>query len=226
MEENLKRQLLENAVSKNLCIAGVVRDLGYSPQRTAYTTIRKEIARMGISTSHWLSLGTPKQNNFKATPKPLSELLQKGTRPNFLKEKLIKAKLLDYKCNKCGLTDWMESPITLQLDHINGDNTDNRLENLRLLCPNCHTQTPTWGAKGRHVTIWTCADCQTPIWETSARCRKCAGKAANPTKIAWPQIEELTKLVELYGYSGTGRRLGVSYAAVKKRIHKTPSHTP
>ena len=55
----------------------------------------------------------------------------------------------EQKCEKCGLTEWMGKPIVLQLDHINGDNRDNRIENLRLLCPNCHSQTETFCRKNR-----------------------------------------------------------------------------
>ena len=51
----------------------------------------------------------------------------------------------EYKCSVCGITEWNEQPIALQLDHINGDCKDHRLENRRWTCPNCHSQTPTWG---------------------------------------------------------------------------------
>jgi 5-methylcytosine-specific restriction endonuclease McrA len=53
-------------------------------------------------------------------------------------------------CKECGLGQtWNGKPLVFQLDHANGDNKDNRRENLRMICPNCHTQTPTWGFKKR-----------------------------------------------------------------------------
>ena len=56
--------------------------------------------------------------------------------------------MLQYKCTICGNNGvWMDQPLTLQLDHIDGDSTNNELSNLRLLCPNCHTQTETYGSK-------------------------------------------------------------------------------
>lgn len=62
-----------------------------------------------------------------------------------LRKTILRADLIPYQC-ECGLgPEWQGKPLTLQLDHINGDHQDDRLENLRFLCPNCHTQTPTWG---------------------------------------------------------------------------------
>jgi 5-methylcytosine-specific restriction endonuclease McrA len=66
-----------------------------------------------------------------------------------LRRKIIKEGILEYKCSVCGISEWMNKSLTLQLDHINGINNDNRIENLRFLCPNCHTQTSTWGFKRR-----------------------------------------------------------------------------
>jgi 5-methylcytosine-specific restriction endonuclease McrA len=68
-----------------------------------------------------------------------------------LRKKIINENILEYKCSACGISDWLGNPLSLQLDHINGINNDNRIENLRFLCPNCHTQTPTWGFKKRNV---------------------------------------------------------------------------
>jgi len=55
----------------------------------------------------------------------------------------------DKKCSKCGLDQWLEQYLCLEIDHINGNNTDNRRENMEALCPNCHSITPTWRGKNR-----------------------------------------------------------------------------
>lgn len=67
---------------------------------------------------------------------------------------IIKNQLLDYKCNACGIHEWNGQSLSLQLDHINGENNDHRLENLRFLCPNCHSQTPTFC--GKNVNTGKC----------------------------------------------------------------------
>ena len=64
-----------------------------------------------------------------------------------LKNRIIAQNPEIYKCAGCGISDWKGKPISLQLDHINGVNNDNRRENLRFLCPNCHSQTETWGTR-------------------------------------------------------------------------------
>ncbi|VBB18632.1 HNH endonuclease [Yasminevirus sp. GU-2018] len=68
----------------------------------------------------------------------------------YLVKRLLDEKMLENKCYDCGIDpNWMGNPLSLQLDHINGVHNDHRIENLRLLCPNCHSQTPTFG--GRNI---------------------------------------------------------------------------
>lgn len=67
-----------------------------------------------------------------------------------VKHRVITEKLIPYECEKCGITDeWQGEEIVLQLEHKNGKNNDNRLENLGFLCPNCHSQTKTYAARNR-----------------------------------------------------------------------------
>lgn len=110
--------------------------------------VKRRMSRLGLTENdmklkhHW----RPKR--------PIEEILVKnsswlGTSQK-LKIKLIKEKGWEDKCAECGITNvYNNKPITLQLDHINGDNSDNRINNLRILCPNCHSQTNTFGHKKR-----------------------------------------------------------------------------
>jgi hypothetical protein len=89
--------------------------------------------------------------------RPLAEILVRGIhlQTHSLKKGLLREGVLEPHCYECGITEWRGRPAPLQLDHVNGDRTDNRRENFRLLCPNCHAQTPTYCGKdiGRTVQV-------------------------------------------------------------------------
>ena len=82
---------------------------------------------------------------------PIEELTRPGreTRRTHLKMRLLRAGVLKNECYECGLTEWRGKPLSLALDHINGVNNDNDPANLRLLCPNCHSQTDTFSGRNR-----------------------------------------------------------------------------
>jgi predicted DNA-binding protein YlxM (UPF0122 family) len=82
---------------------------------------------------------------------PIELLLIAGKRRSryHVKGRLLLAGLKEPRCEHCGLTHWREQPISFELHHVNGDGKDNRLENLLLRCPNCHSQTDTWGGRNK-----------------------------------------------------------------------------
>lgn len=84
----------------------------------------------------------------------MSEILVKDStyrNSSHLKRRLITEGYLQARCGVCGLDEWMEQPIPLEVHHVNGDKRDNRIENLRLLCPNCHALTPTY--RGKNISL-------------------------------------------------------------------------
>lgn len=108
--------------------------------------------------------------------------------------------------------EWAGRSLTLQLDHINGDIFDNRKENLRFLCPNCHTQTETYGSKNRSGNT---------IKEEKVKTKKHASSGVSrKTKIDWPDLEEIIHQIELLGYSAYSKKLQVSDNGIRKHLIK------
>jgi len=83
---------------------------------------------------------------------PLIDILQ-GKHPDYqtfkLKNRLLKEKIKENKCEICNIDSWNNRSLTMQLDHIDGNSHNHRLENLRMICPNCHAQTETWCGKNK-----------------------------------------------------------------------------
>ena len=116
-----------------------------------HNKIKKIVENNNISTSHF-------KIQYKRTASNDSEIRSKTT----FKRKLLNEGKLINKCAICNMEPiWNNKPITLQLDHINGINTDNRIENLRLLCPNCHSQTDTYTGRNIKKTNKLCSNNQT-----------------------------------------------------------------
>ncbi|MGH2584808.1 MAG: HNH endonuclease [Dehalococcoidia bacterium] len=112
--------------------------------------------RFGFTANSWLKAVERGSITKRDHIIPIGELLVvgRGTDRGYLKKRLLAAGLLQNRCEICGITEWLGRLLTLHLDHMNGKNDDDRLENLRLLCPNCHSQTDTYcgGNVGKAVS--------------------------------------------------------------------------
>jgi transposase len=110
------------------------------------------LKRFGFSRATWYR--AVRRGDVIARPHKMSwgELLVVGRRTNrtHLKLRLLREGLKENRCEECGITEWRGKPLTMQLHHVNGDGQDNRLENLILLCGNCHSQTDTYGGRNGH----------------------------------------------------------------------------
>lgn len=118
-------------------------ELNLKPIGGNYANMKRNIQRLNINTSHWTGQGWNLDKQLKN--------YKDYTRPVQLKKHLIIKRGCKCEGIDCGISSWMGKPIVLELDHIDGNRTNNEETNLKLLCPNCHSQTPTW--RGRKLKI-------------------------------------------------------------------------
>lgn len=143
-------ELIKNSINAS----EVLFKLGYSTNGNSwgYSQIRKRMIDLNLDQSDFKGKNAmTKINRSKhLTEKDLFKENCKHNR-NCLRRFIIKNNLLPYKCAICGAIEWCGKTLSLELDHINGINNDNRLENLRFLCPNCHSQTTTYGSRNQQL---------------------------------------------------------------------------
>ena len=108
------------------------------------------IASLRLATEHWTGQAHLRgKTNPHVRRHPLQSILRRGTyyQSNKLRKRLLREGVLEAKCSSCGGVEWLGKAIPLELDHVDGDKTNNELYNIRLICPNCHALTPTYRGK-------------------------------------------------------------------------------
>lgn len=146
------------AVKHSISIAGVLKKLNLKPAGGNYKTIKDKIQELGIDTSHLEGQSWRKGSTVPPrSPRALEEILVVNSphkQSYSLKLRLIREGLFEEYCYQCRRSEWNGQKIPLELEHINGISNDNRIENLTLLCPNCHALTSTYRGKNIGKRAW------------------------------------------------------------------------
>jgi hypothetical protein len=137
-DDDLREAILTSITFKDVMIA-----LGLKPGGGNESKVRAVIKELELDTSHF------RRGGYIQNP----EALFTKNKPYHTSLRKHYLKLVPYECRECGISEWNGKPLTLQLDHIDGDRTNNTLDNLRLLCPNCHSQTETWAIQKKFMML-------------------------------------------------------------------------
>jgi 5-methylcytosine-specific restriction endonuclease McrA len=155
------KELLEQHVATAISYSTLIQSFGLKPTGGTYVYFQKLVRQHEINVDHFKGMGWAKdltkdnnttikriaERNSYTDEQVLCDKSPASIRPTRLRDLMIKNGI-PYVCSEsdCDVgAEWKGKPITLHIDHVNGISNDNRLENLRFLCPNCHQQTPTWG---------------------------------------------------------------------------------
>jgi hypothetical protein len=227
------------AVADSKSYSETLRHLGMRPAGGNHALLKRYVDEVWeISTEHF-DPGAAAVRNLHSSAKPLAEILIEGSTysRSKLKQRLFEAGLKRRSCEMCGQDEnWRGSRMTLILDHINGTPDDNRLENLRIVCPNCAATLDTHcGRKNRMQTpTRACKRCGREFTAKYRRHRYCSracgirwdrssvrGKPhMDQRRVERPPYDQLLTEIECHGHVAVGCKYGVSDNAVRKRFYE------
>ena len=217
--DNYSNEEFINIVLASTSYKECLQNLGYhSNSGDSTRRLREKIEQLNIDISHFTSkqpIARSEENIFIENSTADQKTLRKWYR---------KGKYSEYKCAICGQEPiWQGKELTLILDHINGFNRDDRLENLRWVCPNCNQQLDTTNGKninhGNH-TINTCVDCGKVITAKAQRCSVCEHKYRTSDKVEGITRAELKNLIHTTPFTTIGKMYNVSDNAIRKWCDK------
>ena len=141
---------LKDALATSISYRQILDKLGVTPAGGNYETLRKTIAHFNLDTSHLKGQGWNKGKKF-GPKRPIEDYLSNkySCSSHNLRLRLLKENFFEAKCYNCEQSEWLGNPIPLELEHIDGNHQNNTLDNLTLLCPNCHALTPTYRGKNK-----------------------------------------------------------------------------
>lgn len=141
---------LSAVVQRAICWTDALKELGLAPYGGNIATIKRWCTEQGISIDHF---DATRAFSRRSSHVDICDGLVENTprHRSTIRRYIKREQLIEYRCAICGMHEWLGKQLNLQLDHISGDPTDARVENLRWLCPNCHSQTDTWGKRRRET---------------------------------------------------------------------------
>jgi HNH endonuclease len=220
------------AIAASHSYAETLRRLEMCPSGGAHVVLRKWAELWGISTSHFDPYAASRGRNTRVVRLPLEQILVEGSTycRGKLKPRLYEEGLKERRCELCGQDElWRGRRMSLILDHINGVRDDNRIENLRIVCPNCAATLDTHCNRGGGLEPRRCRRCDAefrPKYSSQRYCSAECGRrhdrsylrVARPAsrKVQRPTLEQLQADLATMSYLAVGRKYGVSDNAVRK----------
>lgn len=154
MKHTYTKEDVQNAVLSSLSVRQALTKIGVLPVGGNYKVFYRFVAKHEISIDHFTGSGWAKNQRFKPKDDITVYITNEKPISSFrLKARLLAEGLIEPKCVGCDGDQWLGEPMPLELDHVDGNSDNNTLSNLRLLCPNCHSLTPTYRGKNRKLRV-------------------------------------------------------------------------